>query len=175
MKKIICCFLMIVMLASMAACDSGDAVGKETENQTGTSQGSTEPKEETFGLNETAVFKTLKFTATEMTESNGKNYMEPADGKVFVGVKFTIENVSSEEQTISSLLLFDAYVDDVKCSESFSGSVAFGSETLNGTIAPGKKLVGWYVMEASENWSDIELSVQSTLISNSSAKFVFTK
>ena len=175
MKKIICCFLMIVMLVSMNACDLNSTVGKETGNQAGASQGNAENKEQTFKLNETAVFKTLKFTATQMEESAGQNYMKPAEGKVFVGVKFIIENVSDEEQVISSILLFDAYVDDVKCAESFSGSVAFDGETLNGTIAPGKKLIGWYVVEAPKNWSNIELNVQSSLLSNSSAKFFFTK
>ena len=170
MKKIICCVLMLVMLVSMSACDLGDTVGKET----GAGQGGPTVKNETFHLNETAVFKALKFTATEIKESQGSTYLQPADGKVFVGVKFTIENVSDEDQVISSLLLFEAYVDDVKCSQSFTGATAFDSEMLDGTVAPGKKLIGWYVMEVPENWSSIELNVQSGVISGSSAKFVFT-
>ena len=171
MKKILCCLLAILMLTSLAACDLDAAPGKEM----GESQSSSVIKDETFGLNETAVFKTLKFTATEIKESYGETYYAPETGKVFVGIKFTIENISDVDQTISSLLLFDAYADDVKCSESFTAAMAFNSEMLDGTIAPGKKLVGWYAMEVPENWSKIELNVQSNWLSNSTAKFVFTK
>ena len=171
MRKILCVLLAILMLVSLAACDLDTAPGKEV----GGSQATPEKKDETFGLNETAVFKTLKFTATEIKESYGETYFAPESGKVFVGVKFTIENISDEDQSISSILLFEAYVDDVKCSESFTAAMAFNSEMLDGTIAPGKKLVGWYPLEVPENWSSIELNVQSSWISNSSAKFVFTK
>lgn len=171
MKKILCCLLAIFMLASLSACDLDTAPGKES----GAPQTPSASKNETFSLNETAVFKTLKFTATEIKESYGETYNTPESGKVFIGVKFTIENISNENQIISSLLLFDAYADDVKCSESFTASMAFGSELLDGTIAPGKKLVGWYALEVPENWSEIELNVQSNWLSNSTAKFVFTK
>ena len=179
MKRILCGILVIVLALSMAACDLGDTVGKEIGNAvgngSGSEQGSASPKEETFGLNETAVFKTLKFTATEIKVTNGESFFEAAEGKVFVGIKFTIENISDEEQTISSLLLFDAYADDIKCSESFTGAAAFNSEMLDGTIAPGKKLVGWYVMEVAENWASIELNVQANWLSGTSAKFVFNQ
>lgn len=171
MKRILCCLLAIMMLASLSACTLDTAPGKEA----GGSQQSSEQKDETFGLNETAVFETLKFTATEIKESYGDTYLTPESGKVFVGIKFTIENISDEEQTISSLLLFEAYADDVKCSESFTAAMAFGSEMLDGTLAPGKKLVGWYALEVPEDWSNIELDVQSSWLSNSTAKFVFTK
>lgn len=171
MKKTICCLLAVVMLGCLVACDLDTAPKKEV----GGNQGITASKNETFGLNEAAVFKTLKFTATEIKESYGQTYFAPESGNVFVGVKFTIENVSNEDQSISSLLLFEAYVDDVKCSESFTAAMAFDSQMLDGTIAPGKKLVGWYPMEVPENWSSIELHVQSNWISSSSAKFVFNK
>ncbi len=178
MKKIICCILLIIMIFSIAACDFGDSIGKElgniTGNGSGASQGNNTPKEESFGLMETAVFKTLKFTATEIKESYGTTFFEPSSGKVFVGIKFTIQNISDEDQVISSLLLFEAYADDVKCSESFTAAAAFGSEMLDGTIAPGKKMVGWYALEVPENWTSIELHVQSNILSGNSAKFIFT-
>ena len=171
MKRILCCLMAILMLVSLTACDLDTAPGKEA----GASQAPSASKDETFNLNETAVFKTLKFTATEIKESDGETYNTPESGKVFVGIKFTIENISNEDQIISSLLLFDAYADDVKCTESFTAAMAFNSEMLDGTIAPGKKLIGWYAMEVPENWSKIELNVQSNWLSDSTAKFVFTK
>jgi len=170
MKRFLCCVLVILMLVSLSACDLDTAPGKEEGGNNNSASGK---KEETFHLNDTAIFKTLKFTATEIRESNGDTYFAPESGNVFVGVKFTIENISNEDQIISSILLFEGYVDDVKCSESFTASAAFDSEMLDGTIAPGKKLVGWYTMEVPENWETIELHVQSNWLSNSTAKFVF--
>ena len=173
MKKIICLVLCFLMLCALCACTIETPPTKET-NPNQTTQ-PTEKKEETFGLNQTAVFKTLKFTATELKESEGEGFFTPEAGKVFIGVKFTIENVSNEEQNVSTLLLFDAYVDDIKCSYSFNASCAFTDGTLDGAIAPGKKLIGWYAVEVPSNWASLELNVQSNWLSNNSAKFVFTK
>ena len=129
----------------------------------------------TFGLNETAVFTNLKFTATEIKESREEGVFEPKNGNVFVGIKFTVENISDEEQNISSLLLFEGYVDDVKCEYSFAASAAFDEGTIDGSLAPGKKLVGWYPLELPEDWSKIELSVKADWLSNKVAMFVFEK
>lgn len=165
----------VILMGCLSACladespkkISGDAPTEAVQNQG--------KEEETFGLNDSAVFQTLKFTATEITESNGDSFFTPEEGNTFVGVKFTIENVSDEEQTVSSILLFDSYVDDVKSSYSLSAACVFSDGTLDGTIAPGKKLVGWYSLEVPQNWSNIELEVQANWLSNSSAKFVFSK
>ena len=175
MKKFLSLVLCFMMMASLTACGLEDAPEKEVSNQTGesTNEQKTESSKDTFALNETAVFSDLKFTATEITESKGDDFFTPDDGNVFVGVKFTIENISSESQNVSSLLLFDGYVDDVKCDFSFNASCVFDEGTLDGEIAAGKKLIGWYSLEVPENWQKIDLEVQSSWLSNSSATFVF--
>lgn len=170
-KRAVAVLLAILLLASLTGCLDSEP-GKEAG---GTPQGNAGKEEQTFALNETAVFDTLKITATEIKESKGDTFFSPEDGKVFLGVKFTIENVSDEEQTVSSLLLFDAYADDVSCSISFTASAAFGSETVDGTIAAGKKLVGWYAVEVPKEWQTVELQVKANWLSNTAAKFVFTK
>lgn len=172
MKKIICLLMSLMLLISLTACGMGDAPTKESGGGTAVS---TEKKETTFGINDAAVFKNLKFTATEIKESSGEGFFVPEDGNVFVGIKFTVENISDEEQSVSSLLLFEGYADDVKLSYSLSAVCAFDEGTLDGTIAAGKKLIGWYALEVPENWATIELDVQADWMSNSSAKFVFTK
>lgn len=171
MKKVLV-LAVCVVLAFLVACDE-QPIGKENYSSENTV--SVEAKKDEFGLNETAVFSDLKFTATEVRESNGTDFFTPEDGNVFVGVKFTVENISDKEQTVSTILLFDGYADDVKCSYSFTAACAFSDGTLDGTIAPGKKLVGWYALEVPENWSSLELQVKSNWLSNSSAKFIFAK
>ncbi len=130
---------------------------------------------ENFSIGETATFKTMKITAEEMKESNGKEYFEAPEGKVFVGVKFTIENISEKDQSMSSILLFDAYTDGVKSDFSFTASMAFDEGTIDGTVAPGKKLVGWYAVEAPKDWKEIELQIKSSWLSSGKAIFVINK
>lgn len=171
MKKIMATMLGLIMCFSFSACVIEEEPGKE-QAPISSSQ---KVEEENYKLNETAVFSNLKFTATEIKETNGKDFFTPEAGNVFVGIKFTIENISEEEQSISTLLLFEGYVDDVKCTYSISAACAFDEGTLDGSVAPGKKLVGWYALEVPKNWSNIELQVQSNWLSNNPAKFVFTK
>ena len=171
-KKVISVVLATILLISLVGC-----IDAEPSKEVGTtsSAASEVKKGQTFTLNETAVFNTLKITATEIKESSGSTYFTPAEGKIFVGVNFTIENISDEEQTISSILLFDAYVDDVACDLSFTASAAFDGNSLDGTIAPGKKIIGWYAVEVPADWAELELDVKANWLSSSTAKFVFNK
>lgn len=175
MKNVLALILVIIMCLSFVACTETDTLSKEVSNDS-TSNETNQAKnlEETFGLNETAVFKDLKFTASALEESDGKDFFEPEDGNVFVGVKFTIENISDEEQTVSSVLLFEGYADDVKCNYSFNAAMAF-DDTLDGSIAPGKRLTGYYSLEVPKDWKKLELDVQSSWLSSKSARFVFEK
>lgn len=175
MKRVLALILVLMMCVSFAACASNKAPSKEVTDASTTNDNSqADNQEETFGLNETAVFDNLKFTATALEESNGNDFMKPDDGNVFVGVNFTIENISDDEESVSSMLLFDGYADDIKCDYSIDASVVFGN-TLDGTIAPGKKLIGYYSLEVPKDWQKIELDVQSKWLSSKSARFVFKK
>lgn len=167
MKKCLLIFLTVILCFSFVACVADDEPTKE--------QSAGQSSTENYGMNETAVFKDLKFTATELKESSGTDFFTPEEGNIFVGIKFTIENISDQEQSISTLLLFEGYADDVKCDYSFDAACVFDEGTLDGTLAAGKKLVGWYALEVPENWSNIELQVQSSWLSANSAKFVFAK
>ena len=171
MKKLVSILLAISVIASITACTTN------MENTFEGASASTTQKVEkqSFGLNETATLKELKITALKMEESKGTDFFTAEDGKIFVGVNFEIENISDTSQSVSSILLFDAYTDDIKCEYSFTANIAFGDGTLDGEIAPGKKLIGWYAVEVPQDWKQVELEFKSDLFSNKKAKFVFTK
>lgn len=171
MKKFGIIMLSIIMCFFFSACDFEEEPKKEQVEEASKEI----TQEETFGLNESAVFNDLKFTATEIKESGGGDFFMPEEGNVFVGIKFEIENISNEEQNVSSLLLFEAYSDDIKCEYSINAACAFNDGNLDGSIAPGKKLVGWYAVEVFKNWSKLELNVQSNWLSKTNATFVFEK
>lgn len=174
MKKLLSLIITVALCLSMSACFSDNAQSEKKPQQTDEAT-ATAQANDVFGLNETAVFDKLKFTAVELKESNGTGFFKPESGNVFVGIKFSVENTSNEEQTVSSLLLFDGYADDIKCKYSLNAVCAFDEGTLDGKIAPGKKAVGWYALEIPESWSAIELNVKSDWLSNGTAKFLFTK
>ncbi len=188
MKKIAAVFITLCVVASLAACTGSNSPQKETnvndtasssaqevDNKTQATDNTQKSKDETFGLNDTAVFDNIKITALDLEESNGTEFFQTEDGKVFVGIKFEIENVSEETENISSLLLFNAYADDVKCDYSFSANAVFDDGTLDGELSPGKKLSGWYAVEIPQGWQQLELEVKSEWLSNNKAKFVFEK
>lgn len=132
-------------------------------------------KKGTFGVGETAEFKTVKITADKMEESTGAQYFEAPEGKIFVGVHFTVENISDEDMTVSSLLLFDTYLGDVKLDISLQALMSFEEGTLDGTVAAGKKLSGWYAVEVPSDWSQIELHAKDPAFSGKKAIFEIKK
>ncbi len=170
MKKILAfVFILSLCFACVSCVNDGNSNEKNKDSSTEIST------DGAFSLNEAGVIKDLKFTATELKENKGNDYFEPSDNNVFVGIKFEIENISNKEQSVSSLLLFDAYVDEVKSEYSFNASSVFSEGTLDGSIASGKKLVGWYSLEVPENWVNIELNIKEDLFSNKRIRFVFSK
>ena len=184
MKRVLTLVLVLALCFTLTACFgfdmdeptkevSGNEPTEDVKNDE-EDNADAQQKEETFGMNEAAVFDDLKFTATDLEESEGSEYNKPEDGNIFVGVKFEIENISDEEHSISSMLLFNAYVDDVQCDDSFSAGLAF-DKTLDGELAPGKKMIGYYSLEVPKDWKKIELDVQSSWLSVSSARFLFEK
>ncbi len=173
MKKIVSVILIAVVCCLLSACGIETSPKKEQYNAS--SVVSKTSGQEDYKINETAVFENIKVTATEIKESSGDEIFGPDEGNVFVGIKFVIENISEKSQSISSLLLFDPYADDVKCDYSLTANVEFGDGTLDGEIAPGKRMEGWYAVEVSSNWKKIDLDVKSSWLSGNSARFVFEK
>lgn len=167
--------VVVIAIAANLGGNSDKSPTKDTGSGTSSTTNTSSTKDETFGINDTAVFKSIKVTANELKESSGTDFFKPADGKTFVGVQFTIENTSDEDQAISSVLLFDAYVDGVKCDYSVTANCVFTDGTLDGTISAGKKMVGYYSVEVPSNWSELELQVKSSWLSSSKAAFVFNK
>lgn len=177
MKKILSLILSLGIFISVTACSSDYAPTKETNSVTSPTVTVTPSpiiKNTTFNIGDTAVFKDLKISAIRFEESYGDDFFYPDYGNIYLGINFEIENISNTTQTISSILFFDAYVDDVKCEYSFMAESAFGG-TLDGELSPGKKLIGYYAVEVPEEWQKLELEFSSDFLSDNKAKFVINK
>jgi len=124
-------------------------------------QAAEQPKEETpefFKIGETAVTQKVKAIITEIEKPEGNEFIKPAGGNEFVLLHMTIENVSDSEITISSIMSFNAYVDDSSINESLTAHATKDNiKTLDGTIAPGKKLTGVLGYEVPKGWQKLEI------------------
>ena len=178
----------VIVVIVIAAIGGGEDKPRKEEpttavvNQIQQTQGQTQqqvaeqPKEETpefFKIGETAVTKKVKATITKMEKSEGSEFNRPADGHEFVLLHMTIENVSDKEISISSVLNFDAYVDDNAINEDLGAQISKdGTQTMNGTIAAGKRLTGVLGYEVPKGWQKLEIHFSPGLLSDTVIKWL---
>lgn len=133
----------------------------------------TQPKaEETFKIGEMVETKKVKAIITGMEKPEGNQFNKPTDGNEFVILNLEIENISDGEINISSMLNFDAYVDDTSMNESISAQIAKeGSKTADATIAVGKKAKGTLGYEVPKDWKQIEVHFKPDAWGNTAIKW----
>ncbi len=126
----------------------------------------------TFGVGETAEYRDVRVTLVGVSENMGSEFIHPDEGGVYLVCEFEIENISDKDVTISSVMSFDAYVDDYSVSTNISALMKSGKTSPDGTVAPGKKMNGVIGYEVSENWSEIEIRFAADLWSSKKMIFV---
>lgn len=169
---IVLIILMIILGAILAGAlgdnDKPQIVDSDSEQQT-----VDKAEKNEFGIGEKVELQKTITTLKSVTESEGSPFNEPAEGNVFVLCEFEIENNSSKEIAISSLLNFKGYCDDYALSFSLSALLEKGDKNqLDGTIAPGKKMNGVIGYEVSENWKEIEIIFTPNFYSSKDITFV---
>lgn len=117
----------------------------------------TEVQKNEFTVGDKVELGDVVVTLKNVSENQGGNYMTPADGKVFIVCEFEIENNSEKDIAVSSLMSFEAYIDDYSTSMSLTATLSTGSAQLDGAVAAGKKMSGVIGYEADSDWSDIEV------------------
>lgn len=132
-----------------------------------------EPEEpEFFKLGETVETSKVKATITDMSKSDGSEFNTPGEGKEFVLIDVTIENISDDQElNISSILSFKAYVDDVTLNENLSAQIE-ADNTMDGTIAPGKKMTGTLGYEVPKDWKEIEIHFEPNVWKDVKIKWI---
>ena len=113
-----------------------------------------------FAVGESAELNDIIVTLKSVKESRGSIYNEPSEGKVIANCEFEIQNNSTEELSISSLLKFKLYCDNYTCKYNFAANganVLEGKQTLDGTIVPGKKMLGVISYEIPKDWKELEI------------------
>ena len=146
---------LVVIIIAAAAGGSDEPVKVDNPSDNTTNKTETPSS---FKVGETANLKDVLVSLVNVTESNGSSFNTPQDGYVFVLCEFTIENNSTKELTVSSLLSFEAYCDDYATSMSISALMEKGDkEQLDGKVAPGKKFNGIIGYELPTDWKELEI------------------
>ena len=174
------CLLRVIVVVTVMTTLTGCSGGNNNNNnnqpggQTSGPQTSATTPESTSAQD---TQKTITATGQSVTTDNfvvtlealntlkGDEFNQPAEGKEFVELILVIENVSDEEYTVSSMLMFDAYEDGYAISESLSAQIASDVPTLDGTLAAGKKIRGKLAYELSKDWKELEVDVDLTELS----------
>ncbi len=153
--------IVILVIAASGGSSEPTKVG-ENEPVADTSQSSDTSSsaattDTTFSVGDKVELNNIVVTLDSVSESSGSSYNRPGDGNVFALCTFTIENNSSSEINISSLLCFDAYCDGYACNLSLTAQLESSDNQLDGTVAAGKKMKGTIGYEIAADWSELEI------------------
>lgn len=174
--------VVLVVIASFAGGGESNSPQK-VESTSGTSQSASQasqaqsqPEQTVFTVGDTVELNGVKTTLLSAEEYPGKQYMMPTDGNVFLVCQFEIENDSSAEINVSSMVSFNAYCDDYSVSLSITGEMLEDSwKTLDGTVAPGKKINGVIAYEIPQDWQKMEISYTPSFWSGHDVQFEINK
>lgn len=177
--------LVVVVLVLIAAFAGGgeSSTPQKVESTSGTSQSASQasqaqsqPEQTVFTVGDAVELNGVKTTLLSAEEYPGKQYMMPTDGNVFLVCQFEIENDSSAEINVSSMVSFNAYCDDYSVNLSVTGEMLEDSwKSLDGTVAPGKKINGVIAYEIPQDWQKMEISYTPSFWSGHDVQFEINK
>jgi len=115
------------------------------------------PKTEIFEIGDTIKMGNLQFKVNSVRTSEGDEFFKPDEGNVYLFVDITIENISNEEENISSLLMFKIVDKDGRSYDIALSGEAKGS--VDGSLGAGRKMTGELSFEVPEDIKDFELEI----------------
>lgn len=174
--------IVLIIIGSVGSSQSAKKIGETTgTNSNGTTAEngtSTSTEQSKFAVGDVVELNGVQVTLAGVTESEGSQFFEPADGNTFVICEFEINNQSEKEISVSSYMSFDAYCDDYAVTQSLtavSSQSESGKNQLDGSVAPGKKMNGVIGYEVSSNWSKLEITYSPDYWGSKSMTFEATK
>lgn len=184
----ICAVIVVIMVIGVIAILAGggnrgleavaddQSVSQDQPSQE--AQDQEQPEEQTldaFGVGQKVKLNDIIVSLVSVTESDGGNYMTPEDGNVFVLCEFEIENNSDRDISVSSMLSFEAYVDDYSTTMSLTAGMSADKSQLDGAIAAGKKMNGVIGYEVEQGWSSIEIRFTPDFWARKDIVFAYSK
>lgn len=172
MKKSLSVILVALFCLLFTACGADEVPTKVGEVNAPVAVEEVQQQTE-FGVGDVVELNDIKASLVSVTENNGSSFNEPSEGNVFVLCEFEIENGSTRDISVSSLMSFEAYQDDYACNLSISALLEAGNKNqLDGTIAAGKKLNGVVGYEVPSDWKNLEIRFAPDFWSSKDITFV---
>lgn len=163
-KTFLLIFFGFIALFCLSGCGSDTLDNKVTD-----SNGN---EKNTFSLNETAVFKDVSYTLTNVKYSNGTEFDEPASGKRFVIVTVKIENKSKEKISYNE---YDWKMINSQGQEDDVTFTTIDSDTglESGDLAAGGTKTGTLVFEEPKSDSSLKLLYYNNSLFEDNATITF--
>lgn len=174
---IIVIFVAVVAIAGVIAESGGQSGPKKVSSASEQSSPAEQPsptEQTVFGPGDKVEMNDIIVSMTNFYESTGSGFSTPSDGKVFLICEFEIENNSKSDIAVSSLMSFEAYVDDYTANMSLSAIMSADKGQLDGTVAVGKKLSGVIGYEADPGRKELEIRFTPNFWTGKDITFVCT-
>jgi hypothetical protein len=178
MKKFLSLILVVLLMVAFIGCSDNTTPEKVGNTDKTNEQGDTSGEDtqktgenEIFKVGDTVKMGDLQFTVNGVRVSEGKTF-KPDEGNVYLMVDITVENIGSEEESVSSLLMFklvdkDGMGYDLAISDDQQGQ-------LDGSLAAGRKMKGEITYEVPKTINAFELEIDPSLFGDGIAVFDIT-
>lgn len=147
----------LILAALLAATGCGETVTPRKVGESGTAPSPQhEPKPpQKFKVGDVIEIGQLRFTVHSVREDKGNEFLLPPEGKRWIVVDATIENLSDKPTVISSVLMFMLADADGRRYTTTLGPNLTGH--LDGELAPGSKMRGEVAFEVPKDAKGLEL------------------
>ena len=146
----------------------GTQAGSEASGKTESQAPGTEvPAQTTFAVGDIVEDGNLRIVyaaAGPYTEDN--QFLQPAEGKRYIFLKFSFENIGTSDTSISGFS-FEGYADGYTCDAYYGGE-----DDLSATLSPGRATIGYLYFEVPADAKQIEVEYTPNVF-NSSKKITF--
>lgn len=167
-------FVVFSAIGRNASKPTGGTTSGSSQSESSESINVSSNEPEFYSPGEVATSNGVSIELVSVTENNGSTYNTPADGNVFLLCEFEIDNQSSKDIVISSIISFEAYCDDYSINQSIAGQLEAGNKSqLDGSVASGKKMNGVIAYEVPKDWKELELTIDPTAFSFLSDEITF--
>ncbi|AZV59159.1 DUF4352 domain-containing protein [Clostridium sp. AWRP] len=158
----------IIGVATGGNKNQGTKVGESTSaNSQAQKEESKKNETKTFKVGDVVQLKDYKITVNKVYNVSETDMDKPKDGNEFIAVDCTVENISKEQKTVSSIAMFKVVDKDGRqCEYSLTGQSAANAGQLDGDVGAGRKITGVYVVEVPKGTTGLELEFDASLISS---------
>lgn len=126
-------------------------------------------------IGSTQTINDLSVTFTAIRRNSGGKLFSPENGNEYLIFEFDIENNSTKEVSLSSMLSFAAYIDGYKAQLNLSGIVEDGGMQIDTTLASGRHILGIVAYEVPVNWSVAEIRFSPEIFGSDELIFSATR